>query len=79
MDGWGGEEVRDGTLVSGLGKWTENGQSCQRVHSFTHSFTDLSHTHTYTHTHIRSHTHTPPPHTHTHCSPAGSRRETFHS
>ena len=45
MDGWGGEEVRDGTLVSGLGKWTENGQSCQRVHSFTHSFTDLSHTH----------------------------------
>lgn len=48
MDGV--EEVRDGILVSGLGKWTENGQSCQHVHSFTHPLTDLSSTHPHTHT-----------------------------
>lgn len=39
MDGVG---RKSGILVSGLGKWTENGQSCQHVHSFTHSLTDLS-------------------------------------
>lgn len=55
MDGSGGK-LRGGIFVSGLGKWAENGQSCQRIHSFMHSFTDLSNTHA----------HTP---RHTHCSP----------
>ena len=48
--GWGGK-LRDGIFVSGLGNGqSENGQSCQHIHSFTHSFTDLSNTHTHAHT-----------------------------